>query len=117
MICRIGLEMHPPQRLALAARVSCVADPECEAMFPDQLPAIVRVRTRAGERREIRVLANRGGPGRPLSDHELALKFRLNVGLTVSDDGQLAALTGALEQLEQLPDVGALLTLTALPRD
>ncbi|MGB0091094.1 MAG: hypothetical protein WBP81_00925 [Solirubrobacteraceae bacterium] len=109
--------MHPPQRLALAARVSCVADPECEAMFPDQLPAIVRVRTRAGERREIRLLANRGGPGRPVSDHQLALKFRLNVGLTVSDDGQLAALTEALEQLEQLPDVGALLTLTALPRD
>jgi len=41
-------------------------------------PAVLRVSTRTGEELEARVEVNRGGPGNPLSDEELARKFHGN---------------------------------------
>lgn len=105
-----------PRRLALAARVSCVADADCDALFPDRLPAVVRVRTVDGGQHEARVMANRGGPDRPLTDEELERKFRLNARLALPDDARVEALNAALGQLKQLPDVGELLDLGAAPR-
>ena len=61
--------------LALAARVEIVADPECDAIFPNQFPAVVRLTTVGGEVLEERVMVNRGGPARPLSRDELQVKF------------------------------------------
>jgi 2-methylcitrate dehydratase PrpD len=66
--------------LALAARVECVADEESAELYPRALPGVVRVTLRSGETREHRVTENRGGPGRPLSTDELALKFSLDAG-------------------------------------
>jgi 2-methylcitrate dehydratase PrpD len=66
--------------LALAARVECVADEESEELYPRALPGVVRVTLQSGETREHRVTENRGGPGRPLSTDELALKFSLDAG-------------------------------------
>ncbi|MFY1698374.1 MULTISPECIES: MmgE/PrpD family protein [unclassified Solwaraspora] len=68
-----------PLRRALAARVSLVPDARCDAIYPHQFPAIVTVRTTSGETLVEEVLANRGGPQRPLSDDELARKFGDNV--------------------------------------
>jgi 2-methylcitrate dehydratase PrpD len=101
-----------PRRLALAAKVTCAADPDCDALFPDRLPAVVRVRTVDGGRHEVRVMANRGGPDRPLTDRELELKFRRNAGLSL-DASRVHALDAALAKLELLSDVGELLDLTA----
>jgi 2-methylcitrate dehydratase PrpD len=64
-----------PRRLALAALVRCVEDERCSASFPHAFPAVLRVTTRTGEELEARVEVNRGGPGNPLSDEELARKF------------------------------------------
>jgi len=80
--------------------------------LPDELPAIVRVRMRAGERREVRVLSNRGGPGRPLTDVELDLKFELNARVGLAGDAQVAALSEALERVDELPEIDELLALT-----
>jgi 2-methylcitrate dehydratase PrpD len=65
-------------RLAIAEKVRCVADARCDEIFPNQFPAIVRVSLRDGTRKEVRIDVNRGGPGRPLSAEELALKFTTN---------------------------------------
>ena len=54
-----------PELLALADRVKCVADADCDAIFPHALPAVVQVRLKDGSMREQRVMENRGGPGRP----------------------------------------------------
>ncbi|GGT16920.1 MmgE/PrpD family protein [Nonomuraea spiralis] len=70
-------ELHP-ERLALAARVRCVADERASALFPAGFGAALRVRTRAGALLEHRVDCSRGGPGSPLTGAELAMKFRLN---------------------------------------
>ncbi len=68
-----------PARRAVMARVDVVPDERCEAIYPHQFPAVVTLRTTSGEVVVEEVLANRGGPGRPLSDDELATKFRDNV--------------------------------------
>ena len=69
-----------PRRLDLMDRVEIRADPRCDAIYPSQFPAIVEVVTKAGTRLSASVLTNRGGPDRPMSSEEIALKFRTNAG-------------------------------------
>lgn len=85
-------------RLAIAEKVRCVADARCDEIFPNQFPAVVRVSLRDGTRKEVRIDVNRGGPGRPLSAEELALKFKTNAErrLDEADAGQVAAAAYAL---------------------
>ena len=90
--------------LALAARVRCVADPESAALYPRALPGALRVTLRSGETREYRVRENRGGPGRPLSADELALKFTLNARRALPDAAveRLRDACLALDQFDSL---------------
>jgi 2-methylcitrate dehydratase PrpD len=74
-----------PRRLALAAKVRVVADPECNAIFPRQFPAVLTADLADGSRRTERVLVNRGGPGNPLSPEELTTKFTLNARRATDD--------------------------------
>ncbi|ABG03344.1 MmgE/PrpD [Rubrobacter xylanophilus DSM 9941] len=100
-------------KLDLASRVRCVADEECDRIFPNQFPAVLRVRLRSGEVREARVLHNRGGPENPLSDEELEVKFRANAGRALSEErvGEL------WEALRSLGEADALEGITALVRE
>lgn len=70
-------------KLDLASKVRCVPDDECDRIFPNQFPAVLRVRLASGESREARISYNRGGPENPLSDEELEVKFRTNAGRTL----------------------------------
>lgn len=103
-----------PHRRALMARVDVVPDEECDRIFPYQFPAIVTVRTADGRTWREEVLTNRGGPQRPLSDQELAAKFRDNVADRIEPaiaDEVIDAVLG----LDDVADLGALLRpLTAL---
>lgn len=97
-----------PRRRALMAKVDVVPDDRCDEIFPYQFPAIVTVRTTDGEEIVEEVLTNRGGPQRPLSDAELALKFEDNVR------GRLTAEVAAevrdrVLALDQLPSVSPVL--------
>lgn len=67
-----------PEVLDLARRVTCHADPECTAIFPDRFPATLVARLTDGRTERVRCLYNRGGPDRPLTADELRLKFALN---------------------------------------
>lgn len=78
-------------RRAFMARVDVRPDPVCDAIFPEQFPAIVRVLTTSGDRLEKCVLETRGGPARPLSDGELTAKFRAAAGEALSRKGVDAA--------------------------
>jgi len=75
-----------PKYLALAEKVHCVAESECDAIFPNQFPAVLRIKTYGGETLEERVLANRGGPGNPLSVEEIKIKFFANASRSVDPD-------------------------------
>ncbi|WP_020123071.1 MmgE/PrpD family protein [Streptomyces canus] len=111
----VGLEdftdelAQDPARRELMAKVDVVADPTCTAIFPAQFPAILRVRTRGGKEWAEEVLANRGGPQRPLSFAELALKFRQNASLGLDDDA-LEFVERTVAALEGLDDVRPLLS-------
>jgi 2-methylcitrate dehydratase PrpD len=98
-----------PARLALAARVRCVADPRATELFPTAFAAVLRVRTHGGARLEHRVDSSRGGPQHPLTADELALKFRLNAepAIGVERAAELAAAVRAGAP------AGRLLALTA----
>lgn len=75
--------VQDPRYLDLAARVRVVPSAECDAIFPNQFPAVLRVRQRDGRTHEARVLVNRGGPDNPLSVDELKVKFLANAGRVV----------------------------------
>ncbi|HEY7967489.1 MAG TPA: MmgE/PrpD family protein [Solirubrobacteraceae bacterium] len=100
------------RRLALARRVRCVADPECDAIFPFEFPAIARVRTTAGTHLEVKVLHNRGGPSNPLSVGELKKKFALNAERALAPE-RVARLDELLDRLIDLGGVGELLEYAA----
>lgn len=99
-----------PRYLELAARVRVVADAECDRIFPNQFPAVLRVRTKSGLTLEERVLANRGGPDRPLSVDDLKVKFRANASRALAA-GRAEALAEAI--LDPAPrTVAELMALT-----
>ena len=75
-----------PVRLALAKRVTCIADHQASEVFPHQIPGVLRVEIKGGSQWEHRVTYTRGGPERPLTAQELMTKFRLNAAQTRSDD-------------------------------
>ncbi|MFE3454192.1 MmgE/PrpD family protein [Nonomuraea sp. NPDC059194] len=96
-----------PERLALAAKVRCVADERATDLFPTSFGAALRVRTRAGALLEHRVDSSRGGPGAPLTQEELAVKFRLNAGRALSVEA-VDALESSLSELASAGDVDRL---------
>ena len=89
-----------------------VEDERCSASFPHAFPAVLRVTTRTGEELEARVEVNRGGPGNPLSDEELARKFHDNAVRSLPEEraAELAARTLALPDAQSVEDLAALLT-------
>jgi 2-methylcitrate dehydratase PrpD len=99
-----------PLRRSLMARVEVQPDARCDAIFPFQFPAVLTARLVDGTEIVEEVLANRGGDLRPLADHELAVKFRDNIGeqlpADVVDEVQRRVLA-----LDEEQSVGALLAL------
>jgi len=70
-------------RLALAARVTCVADERASALFPHAFAAALTVTTVDGRQLTHRVDSSRGGPEHPLTADELTTKFATNASRTV----------------------------------
>ncbi|WDZ83290.1 MmgE/PrpD family protein [Micromonospora cathayae] len=92
-----------PARRDLMSRVTVVADPRCDAIFPHQFPAVLRVRTTDGRLLEEAVLANRGGSQRPLTDDEVAGKFRDNAGRVLPPE----RVTAIAQAARTLPDAAS----------
>jgi 2-methylcitrate dehydratase PrpD len=97
-----------PQRRALMQRIDVVADAACDAVFPYQFPAILRVRTTDGRELVQEVMTTRGGPQRPLSYAELSTKFRDNASRMLPPEA-VTQLEESVGRLDELPLVGAVL--------
>lgn len=97
-----------PRRVDLMSKITVEADAKCDGIYPHQFPAVVHVELVDGSTRTIEVLANRGGNERPLTDLELAQKFRDNaspvVGTKVSD-----SVIDACSRIESLDNVNPLI--------
>jgi 2-methylcitrate dehydratase PrpD len=88
--------------LDLAAKVRVVPNAECDGIFPNQFPAVLRIRTRDGRQREAKVLVNRGGPDNPLSVDELTVKFMANAG-RVMPAADARAMAATIVRMDELP--------------
>jgi 2-methylcitrate dehydratase PrpD len=99
--------IQDPTKLDLASRVRCVADEECDRIFPNQFPAVLRIRLKNGDVREARISHNRGGPENPLSDEELEIKFRTNAerALPTRQVEELRSALGELAESGTVEDV------------
>jgi 2-methylcitrate dehydratase PrpD len=101
-----------PQRRALMSRITVGSDPRCDAIFPDQAPAILTVAKKSGEQMTEQMLVNRASPESPLSEQELAMKF--------ADTAQRAlspALAGRLRaQVSEIAAAGDIAAIAAILR-
>jgi 2-methylcitrate dehydratase PrpD len=105
-----------PTRRALMLRISVTSDSRCNAIFPDQAPAILSVTTKDGRRLIEEVLVNRGSPQRPLSEQELAVKFSENCRRALAP-GATEALRSSIDRIAEAKDVSdiARILATATP--
>lgn len=111
---RVGLDTYTaerlsePRRLALAARVDHVVDPD--SAFPRGFPGWVRLRMLDGRLLEARSPDGRGSPACPLPPDAIVSKFRANAGIALP-----MARVDEIERLvlgfDTAPDVRALTTL------
>jgi 2-methylcitrate dehydratase PrpD len=106
-----------PHRRALMARVSVGSDPQLDRIFPYQFPARLRAVTHDGRELVAEVLVNRGGPDNPLSDDELARKFRDNAARALDDTSTDRIIEAAmqLDALDSLEPLTAPLTAVVAP--
>lgn len=102
--------VHDPSRLHLAGLVRCVEDSEATKAFPHQLAANLRIWLRDGSIKEHRVEHNWGGPEHPLSDEELAYKFRLNTEPSLGSNAAEQAIQEAF-RLRQATNLQRLVSL------
>ena len=101
-----------PARRALMLSISVTSDPRCDAIFPDQAPAILSVTTKDGRRLVEEVLVNRGGPERPLSNEELSVKFSENCRGVLSS-AATEALRSAIDRVAEAGDVTEVVCILA----
>jgi 2-methylcitrate dehydratase PrpD len=101
-----------PVRSELMARITVKPSAECDAIYPDQFPAILRVLRTDGTEHVEAVLTNRGGPQHPLSSDELSIKFR-DCASRVLTDADASAIEEACANLSDAPSVDGVLTPTA----
>ena len=97
------------RRRALMQRVTVGSDERLDDIFPWQFPAVLRAITTNGEELVEEVLVNRGGPDDPLTDDELARKFRDNAARALDDDAidRIVEAALALDRLDDLQQLTA----------
>ncbi|MGI5440783.1 MmgE/PrpD family protein [Streptomyces shenzhenensis] len=96
-----------PARRKLMAKVEVVADETATAIFPAQFPAVLTAYDTDGREWRQEVLGNRGGPQRPLSDAELALKFSDNAAGRLTEAGIALVMDRGLrlDELDRVQDL------------
>lgn len=100
--------VRDPARRALMDKVTVSGDSRCDAIYPNEFPAILEAELADGRVEVVEVLVNRGGPQNPLTDEELATKFRENVRCRLDDDVAVRV-EERLLNLQKLDDITGLL--------
>ncbi|WP_276957589.1 MmgE/PrpD family protein [Ferrimicrobium acidiphilum] len=90
-----------PVRKSIMAKVTVVADPLCDQIFPMQFPAVLTASLRDGTVIREEVLANKGGGKNPLSFDDIAKKFATNVEVT-GETAMGESLRNAVASLDKL---------------
>ena len=91
-------------------RVTVVPDARCNEIYPYQFPCVLTITLTDGTQHVAEVLANRGGPGLPLTTGELSQKFADNVEGLLSGDAA-AEIVSSLSKFTALDNVGSVMSL------
>jgi 2-methylcitrate dehydratase len=106
--------LRDPDLLALVKRVRCLPSEEADAREKECHLCDLELVLKSGERKSVRVEHTRGHWQNPMSDAEMAEKFR-SLARRQLAAGQTEALLEQLWDLENLPQAGALPEMTRLP--
>ncbi len=99
--------LDDPGVRAVMSRVEMTVDAEADAAFPSRRGAVVEVETTSGGRLAKRCPTRKGDPDNPLSEDELAEKFRQAVTPVIG--GEVGrALLAALGEIDRLDDMAEL---------
>jgi len=113
---RVGMEQFTPERIRdpklqdLASRVSIAADPQMEALRPENRACIVEVTLKDGKTVTGRVDYPLGDPRKPFSDAELMKKFQ-GLAVHVLSQDKVDKLSSLVFELDKVADVGELVAL------
>jgi 2-methylcitrate dehydratase PrpD len=108
-----GLEnLRNPEILDLASKVHCEVDPKAPGR--EQFKGWVIVNTKDGRRLEEIEEFNRGSRQNPMSEEEIVGKFCANASFRLSE-GESGRIIQAAKNIETLPKVADLVTLTIKP--
>ncbi len=99
--------------LDLVSRVKCSASEEANRRAPEAMLCDLDLVLRSGERKSTRVEYHRGHWRNPMSDDEVAGKFR-SLAAELLPSTQVDALLARLWQIEALPAVGELIRATRI---
>jgi len=103
--------LHDPRLLDLVSRVKCVPSDEADRMEKEFNLCLLEVVLASGERKTIRVEYHRGHWMNPMTDDEMAEKFRSLARQQLSAT-QTDTLLHQLWALETMPHAGALIAMT-----
>jgi len=103
-------KLRDPRIWALLPKIKVVADPEIDRLFPGVKRAIVRITTTGGAMYEEQVDHAKGSPENPMSDEEIAAKFRANAGAVLTPQQQEQVIEATLA-LEDFADIGEYMQL------
>jgi 2-methylcitrate dehydratase PrpD len=96
--------LESPSIRQVMKRISCVQDPELEAVFPQQWPASVKIKTQDGRSLSIRVDYPKGDPENPLTREELLAKFQ-DLTSAVYPSERREKIVARVQTLEQEPSI------------
>ena len=103
-------KLRDPRIWATLPKIKVVADSEIDALFPAVKRAIVRITTTGGEVYEEQVDHAKGSPENPMSDDDIAAKFRANAAAVLTPEKQRQVIE-ATWALEDFADIGEYMQL------
>jgi len=93
-----------PARQRLAERVEIRTDSECDAVYPNRFGSRIELELTSGERRQAFTLDPHGTPAHPLTDSEVAQKFRRLSRLSPCPV-DAAAIERCVHELDAMPNL------------
>lgn len=103
-------KLKDPAIWATLPKIKVVADPEIDALFPGVKRARVTITTTDGRQKTVQTDVAKGAPEDPLTDEDIAAKFRANARGILSND-RMDEVIQATMQFEALPEVQAYMAL------
>ncbi len=105
-----------PRLRALLPKITVVADPELEKIFPEKKPTIVEITTEDGKTVTKSVDFPKGDPRNTMTDEELGEKFDALTTEAYSAE-QKAAVKKAIREFASAPNIDGLLKTMVVPSD